>query len=109
MPRLRRPSKEEVRARRQAIAERARAGKLTLPDAIPEIRHALGLTQEEFAKLFKLTLRQVKELEQGQANPTSDTLNRVAKVFGFSLGFVPKRAASATEEDVPDEGPSFRP
>jgi DNA-binding transcriptional regulator YiaG len=70
MPRLRRPSKEEIRARRNAVAERARAGRLTLPDAISEIRHALGMTQQEFANLFSLTLRQVKELEQGLANPT---------------------------------------
>ena len=106
MPRLRRPSKEEIRARRQALAARARAGKLMLPSAIKEIRYALGLTQEEFAKLFRLTLRQVKELEQGHANPTAETLNRVAKVFGFSLGFVPRQdpktvqTFDATDSDV---------
>ena len=90
MPRFRRPSKDEIRTRRHALAARARAGKLILPSAIKEIRYALGLSQEEFAKLFRLTLRQVKELEQGRANPTAATLNRVAKVFGFSLGFVPR-------------------
>jgi putative transcriptional regulator len=108
MPRIRRPSREEIRERRAAIAARARAGQLRLPEAIRDIRHALGLSQEEFAKLFKLTLRQVKEMESGQANPTAETLNRVGKAFGFKLGFVPLRApelpprsSEAQEEDQP--------
>jgi len=109
MPRFRRPTGHEIRARRQAITERARAGKLTLPSAIKDIRHALGLTQDEFAKLFRLTLRQIKELEQGQANPTAATLNRIAKVFGFSLGFVPRqdpkvvRSPDVTNSDLAGE------
>jgi transcriptional regulator with XRE-family HTH domain len=90
MPRLRKLTKDEIRVRRADISARARAGKLILPSAIREIRHALGLNQETFANLFHLTLRQVKELEKGVANPTSVTLNRIAKVFGFSLGFVPR-------------------
>lgn len=90
MPRLRKLTKDEIRIRRADISARARAGKLILPLAIREIRHALGLNQEKFAKLFHLTLRQVKEIEKGVANPTSATLNRIAKVFGFSLGFVPR-------------------
>jgi putative transcriptional regulator len=93
MPRMRKLSKDEIRVRRADISARARAGKLSLPSAIREIRHALGLNQEEFAKLFRLTLRQVKELERGVANPTAETLNRIAKVFGFNLGFVPRPAA----------------
>ena len=71
------------------------ASSIPLPSAIKDIRHALGLTQDEFAKLFRLTLRQVKELEQGHANPTLETLNRIAKVFGFSLGFVPRQDPKA--------------
>ena len=103
MPRFRRPSGQEIRARRQAITARARAGKLTLPSAIKDIRHALGLTQDEFAKLFRLTLRQIKELEQGHANPTAETLNRIAKVFGFGLGFVPRQDPKSVQSpDVID-------
>jgi putative transcriptional regulator len=106
MPRMRKPNKDEIRARRTDISARARAGKLSLPSAIPEIRHALGLNQQEFAKLFRLTLRQVKELERGIANPTAETLNRIAKVFGFSLGFVPRSGAdlgSASDRQHPEQ------
>jgi transcriptional regulator with XRE-family HTH domain len=98
MPRIRRPSREEIRERRAAIAARARGAQLRLPEAIREIRHALGQSQEEFAKLFKLTLRQVKELESGQANPTVETLSRVGKAFGFKLGFVPQRGPEREPE-----------
>ena len=109
MPRFRRPTGQEIRACRQAITARARAGQLILPSAIKDIRHALGLTQDEFAKLFRLTLRQIKELEQGHANPTAETLNRIAKVFGFSLGFVPRqdqkafRSPDMTDSDLVGE------
>jgi putative transcriptional regulator len=106
MSRFRRPTGQEIRARRQAIAARARAGKLILPSAIKDIRHALGLTQEEFAKLFRLTLRQIKEFEQGHANPTAETLNRVGKVFGFSLGFVPRQDTKTVQS--PDAADSDR-
>jgi len=101
MARIRRPTKEEIRARRAAIAERASAGKLTLPAAFHDIRHALGLSQEEFAKLFRLTTRQVKEIEGGSANPTTETLNRVGRAFGFSLAFVPR---PKSDPDQPASG-----
>ncbi len=103
MARIRRPTKEEIRARRAAIAERASAGKLTLPSAFHDIRHALGLSQEEFAKLFRLTTRQVKEIERGSANPTTETLDRVGRAFGFSLAFVPK-PKSDSDQPAPVSG-----
>ena len=113
MPRIRRLSRDEIRERRAAIAARARAGQLRLPEAIHDIRRALGLSQEEFAKLFKLTLRQVRELESGQANPTAETLNRVGKAFGFKLGFVPLRAPEplppSSESKQQGDGPTFKP
>lgn len=96
MSRTRKLGKDEIRTRRADISARARAGKLTFPSAMLEIRNALSLTQEEFAKTFRLTLRQVREIERGEANPTVETLNRVAKVFGFSLGFVPRQDEAKT-------------
>lgn len=89
MPRWRKPTKEEIRDRRAAVAAKARAGELRLPHAVAEMRHALGLSQPEFAKLFKLTTRQVAEIERGAANPTSETLQKIGRAFGFQIGFVP--------------------
>ncbi|MDA9489024.1 putative transcriptional regulator [Bradyrhizobium sp. USDA 3311] len=89
MPRWRKPTKEEIRNRRAAISAKARAGELRLPDAVAEMRYALGLSQPEFAKLFKLTTRQIAEIERGVANPTSQTLQKIGRAFGFQIGFVP--------------------
>ncbi|MCK1441900.1 helix-turn-helix transcriptional regulator [Bradyrhizobium sp. 48] len=100
MPKKRKPTREEIWDRRAAINEKARNAELRLPEAIAEIRHALGLSQVEFAKTFSLTTRQVSQLEQGEANPTAATLDRIARVFGFQLGFVP-RASSTQSKPSP--------
>ncbi len=68
----------------------ARTGDLRLPGAVAEIRKGIGMTQEEFAKTLSLTRRQVAEIEAGTANPTLDTLVKIGRLFGFSVGFVPK-------------------
>jgi putative transcriptional regulator len=92
MPRWKRPTKEEIRARRAELAELARDGDLRLPEAIVTMRRALGMSQQQFAKLFRLTRRQLAEIEGGKANPTVQTLERIGKAFGFRVGFVPSRA-----------------
>lgn len=93
MARFRQPTKDEIRERRSALAEKARSGKLQLPHAVVEMRMALGLSQERFAGILKLTKRQISEIERGKANPTAATLGRIGRLFGFELGFVTRQAA----------------
>ncbi|WP_316396995.1 helix-turn-helix transcriptional regulator [Bradyrhizobium sp. 33ap4] len=95
MPRIRKPTREEIWDRRTAINEKARSAQLRLPEGIAEMRHALGLSQAEFAKVFSLTTRQVSEMERGGANPTVATLERIGRVFGFQIGFVPRATPGA--------------
>ena len=90
MARWRKPTKEEILENRRTLAERARTGDLRLPEAIVEIRRGLGLTQDEFAKTLSLTRRQVAEIEAGTANPTLETLGKIGRLFGFTVGFIPK-------------------
>lgn len=90
MARWKKPTKEEILENRQTLAERARTGDLRLPDAVAEIRKGFGMTQEEFAKTLSLTRRQVAEIEAGTANPTLETLERIGRLFGFAVGFVPR-------------------
>jgi putative transcriptional regulator len=101
MSRYRKPTKDEVRQRRAAIADKARSGTLRLPEAVLEMRQALGLSQTGFAKLFKLTTRQIAELERGESNPTAETLDKIGRAFGFQVGFVPiaKRPADPLPEE----------
>jgi DNA-binding XRE family transcriptional regulator len=50
------------------------------------------MKQEAFAKTLGLTRRQIAEIEAGTANPTLETLERIGRLFGFTVGFVPKAA-----------------
>ena len=102
MARWRKPTRDESRAQRADIAARARAGQLEIPEAILDMRHALGLSRDEFARVFKLTRRQLAEIERGEGNPTIETLNRIGRPFGFGVGFVPVADGSSPR-------PSHRP
>ena len=90
MARWKKPTKEEILENRRTLAERARTGDLRLPEAVADIRKGFGMTQEEFAKMLSLTRRQVAEIEAGVANPTLETLDRIGRLFGFGIGFVPR-------------------
>jgi putative transcriptional regulator len=90
MARWKKPTKEEILKNRRTLAERARTGDLRLPEAVAEIRKGLGMTQEEFAKALALTRRQIAEIEAGTANPTLETFDKIGRLFGFTIGFVPK-------------------
>ncbi|MCS4089224.1 helix-turn-helix domain-containing protein [Rhizobium sp. BK176] len=94
MPRWKKPTKEEVRENRSRLSERAATGELRFPSAVVEIRKSLGLTQAQFSTIAGITKRQVLEIETGKANPTIETLERIARLFGFTVGFVPKEPAS---------------
>lgn len=90
MARWKKPTKDEILENRRTLAERARTGDLRLPAAVAEIRKGFGMTQDEFAKILSLSRRQVAEIEIGMANPTHKALEKIGRLFGFTVGFVPK-------------------
>lgn len=90
MARWKKPEKDEIHELRQILAERARHGALRLPGAVAEIRKSFGMTQQEFAGIMGLTRRQIAEIERGKANPTLETLEKIGRLFGFTVGFVPR-------------------
>ncbi|WP_455273700.1 helix-turn-helix transcriptional regulator [Rhizobium herbae] len=92
MARWKKPTRDEILENRRTLAERARTGDLRLPEAVADIRKGFGMTQEEFAKTLALTRRQVAEIEAGTANPTLETMEKIGKLFGFSVGFVPRES-----------------
>jgi len=102
---IRRPiSREERLVRREELANEAAAGRLALPGAIRRCREALGLTQQEFAVRFGLTRIKVIQLETGRANPTQETLTKIAAPFGFTLGFVPRSRDAGTDKAILEVG-----
>ncbi|MBD9650197.1 helix-turn-helix transcriptional regulator [Ensifer sp. ENS09] len=92
MARWRKPTKEQILTMRQDLAERARHGSLRIPEAVLDMRKSIGLSQQEFASTLGLTRRQVAEIEAGTANPTLETLEKIGRLFGFTVGFVTKSA-----------------
>ncbi|MCY1668297.1 helix-turn-helix transcriptional regulator [Rhizobium sp. SL86] len=90
MARWKKPSKDEILENRRALAERARCGDLRLPGGVAELRKGIGMNQEQFATILGLTRRQIADIERGYGNPTYATLEKIGRLFGFSLGFIPK-------------------
>jgi len=84
------PDREQRHAAREALDEAARRGELRLPEAVRALRKSLGLSQEEFGRLARLTRRQVSEMENADGDPKLSTLARVGRIFGMTVGFVPR-------------------
>jgi len=91
MPRRIRPTRDEQNALRRAFYERIERGDLTIADAIKAMREMTGLTQAEFAAHRGVSRRVIQDIERGTGNPTVESLNTIAKLFGLQVGFVPIR------------------
>lgn len=88
MPRLKKPSREEQNALRESFYEQIAGGGLTLPEAVKAMRKMTGLTQAEFAAHRGVSRRVIQDIERGTGNPSVDSLNSIAKLFGLRVGFV---------------------
>lgn len=66
------------------------AGNMTVGQAVATMRRISKLTQPEFAKHRGLSVQSLRLIEADKANPTIDTLNKIATIFGLQVGFVPK-------------------
>ena len=77
--------------RRGTGATARERGELTIAEAIKAMREMTGLTQAEFAAHRGVSRRVIQDIERGTGNPTVDSLNSVAKLFGLRVGFRPIR------------------
>lgn len=91
MPRRTRPTRDEQNALRRAFYERIGRSDMTIPEAMKAMREMTGLTQEEFAAHRGVSRRVIQDIERGTGNPTVNSLNSIAKLFGLQVGFVPIR------------------
>lgn len=89
--RLRVPTPEEALKERNAFFASVTEGRLSLAEAVKSMRRLSRLTQPEFAKHRGIGLRALREIESGVGNPTVETLNKVASIFGLEVGFVARR------------------
>jgi transcriptional regulator with XRE-family HTH domain len=63
-----------------------------LGEAIRQLRRKRGATQESLARDADLTAATLSLIERGQANPTWDTVKKIAVAFGVSMGELGKLA-----------------
>jgi DNA-binding XRE family transcriptional regulator len=92
MPRRTPPTRDEQNALRRAFYEKVERGELSIPDAVKAMREMTGLTQAEFAAHRGVSRRVIQDIERGRGNPTVDSLNSIAKLFGLRIGFVSVRS-----------------
>lgn len=81
---------------RQAILAEVQEGllhnTLSIGAAVRRLRTEItGLRQEQFARMCRISLRTLRQLEQDEGNPTMQTLNAVFNRFGMRVGIVPLR------------------
>ena len=89
--RIKKPVSPDVAAnRREQFYANIAANALTISEAVLAMRKISRLTQAEFAKHRGISVQSLKQIEAGTANPTVDTLQKIADIFGLKMGFVPK-------------------
>lgn len=85
----------EILERQALLAEvqqQLLSGTLSLGSAVRRLRtEVTGLRQEQFARMCKISLRTLRQLELDEGNPTLQTLNAVFNRFGMQVGIVPLR------------------
>lgn len=72
----------------------ANRGKRELGMLVLEKRLDLGLSQRELARRIGTSQNRIYLIENGEANPTLDTLQRLAEVLGLALEIRPGTLAA---------------
>jgi len=71
------------------LQDQLRQGQLTIGEATRKMRKITGLNQKEYAnKVLGIAPRILMDLELGRGNPTLTTLNKIARPFGYKIGFI---------------------
>ncbi|MES2974680.1 MAG: helix-turn-helix transcriptional regulator [Pseudomonadota bacterium] len=90
--RVKRPVDPEVAmARRESFYKAVASGELSVGEAVAAMRKISRLTQTEFAAHRGISVQALRQIENNRGNPTVETLDKIASIFGLQVGFVPKR------------------
>ena len=86
-----------ARARREAFYRDLKEGGLTVSQAVKTMQKLSGLKQDAFAAHRDVSFHTLRQIIAGTGNPTVQTLNRIAAVYGLEVGFVPRRRGARRE------------
>lgn len=88
MGRMRKLTADERREEKERLHADLKAGCLSIAETVKRMRLITGLTQAEYATRFAQVSPQVlAQIEQGRANPTAETLNKIGHPFGLHIAF----------------------
>lgn len=85
---------------RDAFYEAVSSGRLSIGQAVAAMRRISRLTQPEFARHRGLSVQILRRIEADKANPTLDTLEKIAGIFGLQVGFVPRQDDALSARDL---------
>ncbi len=94
--RIKNRDNDALRALREQLYRSAPRGEQSLSDTIKTMRKISGLTQAEFARHRGVSLPSLRQIERGCGNPTVETLNKLAAVYGLRVGLVPNIPPTAS-------------
>jgi DNA-binding XRE family transcriptional regulator len=77
---------------RTDIQTQLTAGEISIGVGVRRLRKEVtGLEQARFARMCKISVRALRQLEHDEANPTLHTLNSIFRMFGMQVGLIPIR------------------
>lgn len=81
---------KERKAAMNAITKKLLLGKISQGTALKELRiQVLGLKQDAFTNLVKVSRKTLSEVENDRGNYTTEVINKLFKPFGLKVGLVP--------------------
>ena len=64
-----------------------------LGNLVRQRRKALKITQPDLAELARISVNSLYKIERGEANPTLDLIEKIAKVLGLEMKLDVKKVA----------------
>lgn len=84
-------TQEETAAAKRKLIEAIENNELSLGEAVRRMRRISGMSQKAYAtRIVGIATRILAEIERDQGNPTAETLNKIGRPFGYTVGFVPR-------------------
>jgi DNA-binding phage protein len=97
--RVKHRSRDKEKALREQLFQGVYRHQLTIAEAVKLMQQISPLTQPEFAQHRQISLQSFKQIIAGKGNPTLETLNKIASIYGLEMGFVPIKERAVGGDD----------
>ena len=84
-------SHDDTALAKRELIEAIENQELSLGEAVRRMRKISGMSQKGYAeRIIGIAPRILGEIERDAGNPTVETLNKIGRPFGYTVGFVPR-------------------